>query len=51
MAKKPITVYVEEDVYNKLQELAKARRWSMTTLVDWMIEQVLIRLASSVPGK
>ena len=46
MAKKGFTIYVEEDVYNRLQELSKARRWSLNVLVNWMIEQVLARLAS-----
>lgn len=49
VAKKQITVYVEEDVYNKLQEMAKARRWSLNILLNWVIERLLSN--NAVGGK
>lgn len=51
MAKKAFTIYVEEDVYERLQELAKSRRWSLNNLVNWMIEQVLKRFPSTSQEK
>ena len=41
MGKKQTTVYLEEDMIERLKEIAKARRWSLNTLIVYLLEKTL----------
>ena len=39
--KKLIGVRVTDDMYERVEALARARRWSLASTVEWLLEQML----------
>jgi predicted DNA-binding ribbon-helix-helix protein len=39
--KRAMSVRLEPDVYERVQKIAKARRWSFNTALNWVLERSL----------
>lgn len=47
---KRFTVSVPDELYERIVKAAQARRWSINTLINWLIEQFLVQAEQQSNG-